>query len=98
MGTKQIADVDRNNLSPNIKKVDPKTVLTFVTSMIAIFMLAWTISTGRVDRVDTQMQHNTADIISFREIQVMVVTTLEDMSEDIAEIKADVKTHANQAH
>ena len=98
MATKQTPDTADEGFIPIMRKVDPKTVLTFVTSMIAVFMMAWTISTGRVNRVEVMVGHNTEDIITFREIQVMVVTTLEDMSEDIAEIKADVKAHANQEH
>ena len=98
MQTKPMPDVAAQDNEPIFKKVDPKTVLTFVTSMIAIFLLAWTISTARVDRTAVLVDRNTEDIISFREIQVRVVTTLEDLSDDIAEIKTDVKAHANQEH
>ena len=98
MSTKEMPDSVPQPNGPMMKKVDFKTVLTFVTSMISVFMLAFIISTSRVDRVEALVADNAEDLRLFREIQVMVVTTLPGLAEDIEEIKVDVKAHAQLEH
>ena len=65
---------------------------------MAVAGAVWTLSGFVYNRYGSDIRRNEDKILFVREIQVEVTTTLEAIRDDISEIKADVKAHANVEH